>query len=93
MRYLKHSTKPERIIHEILKELHIPLKHRWLVSGHEIDFIVDKYAIEVNGHEQNVDKNNMLIGLGYIPVHFYNQDVLNNRNLIKDKIKKYVKSN
>lgn len=92
MRYLKHSTKSERIVHEILKELHIQFRHRWLVGKHEIDFIVGKYAIDIDGHEQDSEKNLELIHLGYVPIHFQNKDVLNNRQSIKDKIKKYVDS-
>lgn len=58
----------------------------------EIDFIVGRYAIDIDGHEQNTDKNLKLIHLGYVPTHFQNKDVLNNRELIKDKIKEYVNS-
>ena len=43
MRYnLKNSTRAERIVHEILKELKLPFRHRWLVNGREVDFIVKK---------------------------------------------------
>ena len=75
----KHSTKPERIVYEVLKELHIPFKHRWLVNGYEIDFIVKNYAIEIDGHEQDGDKNHLLVEAGYIPIHFHNDEIYDNK--------------
>ena len=78
----RHSTKSERIVYEILKELHIKFKHRWLIKGREVDFIVGNIAIEIDGHEQDEEKNNMLIENGYVPVHFHNSEILNNRPLI-----------
>ena len=88
MRYnLKNSTRAERIVHEILKELKLPFRHRWLVSGREVDFIVDKHAIEINGHEQDGIKNEMLVASGYVPIHLHNQEILINRELVKNIIK------
>lgn len=81
------STKSERIVHEILKELKLPFRHRWLVNGREVDFIVGKYAIEINGHEQDSEKNIMLVESGYVPIHFHNQEILDNREYIKNIIK------
>jgi len=86
MRYLKHSTYSERVFHEVLKELKIPFRHRWLVSGREVDFIVGNYAIEINGHEQDVEKNSMLVSHGYIPIHFSNKEVT------KESIKSFLKN-
>lgn len=77
----KHSTKPERIFYELLKELKIPFRHRWIIDGREVDFIVGKYAIEIDGHKQNSHKNIGLFKAGYIPIHF------NNQQIIKDKLK------
>lgn len=82
----KHSTKPERIVYEILKELHIPFKHRWLIKGMEVDFVINKICIEIDGHQQNTDKNVMLANLEYIPIHLHNSEV--NRNNIINLIKK-----
>jgi len=78
----KHSTKAERRFYECLKALRIPFKHRWMIQDKEIDFIVGKYAIEINGHKQNTDKNEMLVSAGYIPIHFSNDDTLDKNNLI-----------
>ncbi len=79
----KHSTKHERIFYELLKELHIQFKHRWLINGKEIDFVIGKYAIELDGHLQNSEKNIELKRLGYIPIHFNNLEIINNRITIK----------
>lgn len=72
----KSSTKPERIVYEVLKELNIPFKHRWLINGREVDFLIfDKICIEIDGHEQDEVKNKILAESGYIPIHFENREV------------------
>lgn len=90
MRYTinkKQSTKAERIMYEILKELHINFKHRWVLHGREIDFVIDKYCIEINGHEQDHSKNELLVKEGFVPLHFNNSELYNNREQIKQIIK------
>jgi very-short-patch-repair endonuclease len=82
---LKHkSTKPERIFYEVLKELRIPFRHRWIINGREVDFIIGIFAIEIDGHEQDGEKNRMLAELGYVPIHLNNSEITkeNIRNLI-----------
>lgn len=86
----RHSTKTERIVYEILKELKIPFKHRWMVKGREVDFIIGDVAIEINGHEQDEEKNKLLIREGYRPLHIHNQDI--NKNKTKQIIYDYYKS-
>jgi very-short-patch-repair endonuclease len=86
----KHSTKTERIMYEILKELHIPFRHRWIIDGREIDFIVGNIAIEIDGHDQDGYKNNMLVSKGYIPLHLSNKELLENKLQIKNQLKNYV---
>jgi very-short-patch-repair endonuclease len=72
----KHSTKPERIFHEVLKELNIPFKHRWLIHGLEVDFLLwDKVCIDLDGHPQNGERNHRLASYGYTPVHLANSEV------------------
>jgi very-short-patch-repair endonuclease len=83
----KHSTKTERIVAEILKELHIPFRHRWRIDKYEIDFLIGKYAVEINGHEQNEERNEVLALMGYVPIHFHNNEIKNNRDKIKNKLK------
>lgn len=83
----RSSTKPERIVYEVLKELHIPFKHRWLIDGREIDFfILNKYCLEINGHDQDTSKNELLASLGYVPLHLHNSEV--NKEIITNLIKK-----
>jgi very-short-patch-repair endonuclease len=85
----KNTTKQERVVHEILKELKLPFRHRWLINGREIDFVIGRLCIEIDGHEQNSDKNLELIQLGYVPIHFSNREITNNRQDIKAKIINY----
>lgn len=70
-----NSTKPERIFYEVLKELKIPFRHRWLIEGRECDFLINNYVIEINGHKQDVEKNRILAELGYIPIHLNNSEI------------------
>lgn len=85
----KKSTKAERIVYEILKELHIPFKHRWLINNMEVDFLIWDHVIEIDGHDQRAERNNQFIKLGYVPIHFSNQEIINNREIIKSKLLKY----
>ena len=78
----RSSTKAERRFHELLKQLHIPFKTKVKIMGREIDFIVKNYAIEIDGHTQDVSKNWMLRSLGYNVVHLNNNEIPN-PNLIE----------
>lgn len=72
----KSSTKSERIVYEVLKELHIPFKHRWIVGGREVDFLIfDNICLEINGHEQDTRKNEILAQKGFVPIHLQNKEV------------------
>lgn len=82
----KNSTKQERLVYEVLKELKIPFKHRWLIKGRECDFLIENICLEIDGHEQDIGKNNMLIELGYTPIHLHNSEI------IKSKIIKLLKN-
>ena len=85
--YKKHSTYHERIVYEVLKELKISYKHRWMIGGREIDFVIGKLCLEINGHDQDVEKNNQLVKLGYIPIHLHNSEIT--KENIKSIIKNY----
>ncbi len=74
-----HSTKSERKFMELCKKLRIPFKAKVKIQGREIDFLVGKYAIEIDAHSQDVEKNWMLIHEGYSPIHLANWDI--NENL------------
>jgi len=71
----RHSTKGERIVYEVLKDLHIPFRHRWLVNGREVDFIFWDVALEINGHEQDAHRNQLLAEAGYRPIHVSNSEI------------------
>lgn len=72
----RYSTKAERIFAERLKSLRVKFRTKNLINNREIDFIVNNYAIDINGsHIQDGSKNKMLVEAGYIPVHISNQNV------------------
>jgi very-short-patch-repair endonuclease len=76
LKLTKHfSTKAERRFAERLKNLHIPFRAKVKVKGREVDFICGQYAIDIDGHQQDGDKNKMLVEVGYTPIHIDNKSV------------------
>ena len=75
----KHYTKAERILGRLLQENRIPFKTKQILNNREIDFLIEGLAVEVDGHTQVESKNEDLMSLDYLPLHFLNQDILNNR--------------
>lgn len=73
----KHSTKAERKFAELLKDNHIKFSFKQKVGKYEVDFLVDRCAIEINGHPQNIEKNNYLAQNEFIPLNFSNAQVRN----------------
>jgi len=71
----KTSTKAERRFYERLKANRIPFKAKVKIKDREIDFLVGKYAIDINGHQQDTSKNEMLAKEGYVPIHISNNEV------------------
>ena len=72
----RFSTKAERKFAERLKAMHIKFKTKVIINGREVDFLINKYAIDIDGkHEQDASKNEMLVEAGYIPVHIGNDFV------------------
>lgn len=71
----KFSTKAERRFAERLKANHIPFRTKIKIKGREVDFIIGKYAIDIDGHEQDGDKNAMLVNERFIPIHISNKTV------------------
>lgn len=80
-----HSTKAERRFMEMLKRNHISFQTKVKIQGREVDFLVGRFAIEIDGHEQDPEKNSILLKSGYTPVHFYNWDV---KPYLEDWLKK-----
>jgi very-short-patch-repair endonuclease len=67
-----NSTKTERVIGEIFKKRHIKFKAKQIIAGREIDFIVGRKAIEIDGisHKtHHTAKDTMLVKEGYTPLH------------------------
>ena len=86
----KHNTKAERILGRLLQENRIELKKKVKIKNREIDFLIGKLAIEISGHSQNEKKNEELISLGYIPIHFHNQDIYTDKLKVLNQIKKEI---
>ena len=76
-----NSTKAERRFMELCKSLHIPFRTKVVLKGHEIDFIIGRYAIEIDGHPHKALKNNLFWSEGYFPIHLYNWEI--NENLVQ----------
>jgi len=85
----RKSTKAERVFAEVLKEHHIPFRTKVRIGKYEVDFLIGNKVVEINGHEQDPDRNNYLMSLGYVPIHFSNSEITNNRKLILTKINAY----
>ena len=77
------STSAERRFAELLKRNHIPFQTKVKINNKEVDFLIGKYAIEINGHQQDTDKNVMLAKAGFIPIHFHNSEVNSKLNVNK----------
>lgn len=83
------STKAERRFAEILKTNHIPFRAKVIVNGREVDFLIGKNAIDIDGHDQDPSKNVHLVKAGYVPIHFSNREILTlNRNLLTKQLKR-----
>lgn len=83
------STKAERRFAEILKRNRIPFKAKVVVNGREVDFLLGRYAIDIDGHDQDPDKNVHLVNAGYVPIHFSNREIINlDTKLLANKLKR-----
>lgn len=85
------STKAERIFAEILKRNHIKFQYRVKLEGREIDFVIGKYAVEIDGHDQSTEKNQWLVKKGFTPLHLTNRILQKFPKLVEESIieKKY----
>jgi len=69
---MKGLTKGERRIREILKRNRIKHVYKARVGKYEVDFLIGRMALEVDGniHKQaNTKKDVYLFSQGYVPVH------------------------
>lgn len=91
MRLLKKRfTKYERRFARQLKDRRIKFKTKSIIQGFEVDFLIGKNVIEIDGHIQNTNKNKILMEAGYNVYHWQNSEIggqtkewLNQLNLIK----------
>ena len=74
---------------ELLKELHIPFLTKTKVEGKEIDFVIGRFAIEIDGHPQDPTKNVELLRAGYTPIHLYNHQINSDLRKWLEHIKQY----
>lgn len=75
---------------EVLKVNRIPFKAKVRILDREVDFLIrDKIIVEINGHEQDLERNNAFVLAGYIPIHISNQELITNRNQVIYKINAY----
>lgn len=91
--FKKSSTKQERIVAEILKRNRVKFYFKKRVGKYEIDFIIGRLAIEIDGkvHKQtNTAKDTFLFLKGFVPVHFVS---LNNLRVVEKEILFLIKSN
>ena len=74
----RNFTKSERKFIRFLQENHIPFQTKLKIKGREIDFLIGKYAVDLDCHDQDSSKNVMLVEEGFIPLHFSNREIKNN---------------
>jgi very-short-patch-repair endonuclease len=82
----KHFTRAERRFGRMLDEMRIPFKAKQIIHGHEIDFLIGRNVIEIDGHIQNTTKNKVLMENGYNVYHFQNSEVSQAREWLKKLI-------
>ena len=83
----KFFTKSERILARLLNENRIPFKTKLHIGKYEVDFLIGNLIVELDGHEQSKERNHELANLGYIPWHFTNKEIYENRQGVINKIK------
>ena len=67
-----NSTKGERRIAEILKKHKIKFKTKWRIGKYEVDFLVGKMIIEIDGNvhkRTNTERDIYFTSQGYLPIH------------------------
>lgn len=63
-------------------------RFREKIDGREVDFLIGKYAVEIDGHLQSSQRNSWLITKGFVPLHYQNSALYNQ----KDKVEKSIKN-
>ena len=95
----KHSTRPERQLADVLIRNKIPFEFRKIIGGREVDFVLGRVIVEVDGvhHLRRIanekKKNDLLARLGYIPLHFTAKEVKTNAQQVFREIKRLLELN
>ena len=96
---VKHSSKPERKLADMLIRNKIPFKFREVIAGKEVDFVIGRVIVEVDGRihrrkvAKDISKNEMLVGLGYIPLHFSAKEINQDIQKVFKELKGLLESN
>ena len=88
----RFSTKSERKIAEILKRNHISFRTKQKINGREVDFIIGRLALEIDGDvHRHIDseREQMLWNAGYIPIHISIKEIY--EKAIEEKLKNLIK--
>jgi len=91
-----NSTKVERKIAEILKNNRIPFKTKWRVKGHEVDFLIGRVIIEIDGKTHNhlsSQREKLFIDAGYVPFHISTVEIRKSPGVIEQKLIYFIKQN
>lgn len=69
---VKNGTKSEKRISEIFKKNKIKFKYRQRIGKYEIDFVIGRVALEIDGSvHKHIDqqRDTFLFSRGYVPLH------------------------
>ena len=69
---VKTGTKSEKRISEIFKKNKIRFKYRQRIGRYEVDFVIGRVALEIDGsvhREIDIKRDTYLASQGYVPLH------------------------
>jgi len=89
----ERSTKPERIVAEILKRNRIKFRAKVVICGREVDFLVGNVVIEIGDHLQNLQKNKEILESGYSMLNLTNKEIYQNPKEVEKTIINWFKKN
>lgn len=79
----------------MLKRNHIPFRAKWRVNGKEVDFLIGRVILEIDGKiHRHIDseREKMLFDAGYVPIHISVKEIYEDK-AIEEKILSLIKSN
>ncbi len=90
---VRKGTKSERRISEIFKKNKIKFQYRQRIGKYEIDFVIGRVALEIDGsvHKQIDQKRDAyLFSQGYVPLHI---NAYADFNEVEDELLLLIKNN